>query len=173
MLIALIPGTDRVLVVDRRSTLMLPCARPVEDLLSPRVGVHRGGGQARCRFRDDPRISPHPPGPAPALPALVGYHSYTSRSHPFPTPHSNSRLSSPTHNQDLALPPFSSPWSTLDPKGRSRRRRQIHKVLILPSAKEHLSLTLAGNRTEHKRLRPTTPSPQVRLPSLTFIWFRS
>lgn len=48
--------------------------------------------------------------------------------------------------------PFSSPWPALEPKqrpnGRSHRRRQIIKVLILRSAKGHLPLTLAGNRPQ-------------------------
>jgi hypothetical protein len=81
-------------------------------------------------------------------------------------------------------PPFPSPWPALEPKQRPRRRfhchRQIVKVRFLRSAKGHL-LTLAGNRPQGiqprkgssqratrraERNRPTTPSPQVRLPCL-------
>ncbi len=104
----------------------------------------------------------------------------------------------PRHITRTSLPPpFSSPWPTLEPKqrprGRSHRRRQIIKVLILRSAKGQLPLTLAGNRpqgirprkgssrkrvtrrAERNRLRLTTPreTPPLQVCPLSFVLYGS
>ena len=123
----------------------------------------------------------------------------SARSQPS-IPHTSLHLetSFPGHITRTSLfPPFSSPWPTLEPKqrprGRSHRRRQIIKVLILRSAKGHLPLTLAGNRpqgirprkgssrkratrrAERNRLRPTTPSetPTPQVCPLSFVLYGS